>query len=509
MADLTSLYKNRPNRDFSIQACADCINKIALQFTNEFKAGFFTDYFDIAGGTQPPKSAFINEPKEGYIKFLQIRDFSSVSTPTYIPILKNNKICSEKDLVLGRYGASVGKILTGKAGAYNVACAKIIFLEEDTIDREFLFYWLHSSYFQNFLTSISRSAQGGFNKNDLSRIKTYFPSIEIQKKLTSILRYIDLALLNNDKIIFNKIGKTEVEIAFIELVEKFLSFINEGEELSTELTHQLSLVKKLRQQLLQDAVQGKLVAQNPKDEPASELLKKIKAEKEKLIIDGKLAKDRIVSHINEDIPYELPPNWIWCRLSDIAEAIDPNPSHRMPNYVNEGIPFISTENFKSDDTLDFNVGKKVTAQTLNEHIARYEIHDDSFAFSRIGSIGKTIKLPMDRTYCVSHALSVINPISKRISLKYLRFVMSTEFILKQAKSDVKSISVPDLGMAKIRNFFIPLPPFNEQNRIVQKVDELMLYCNELEASIKQSEAQNEKLLQQVLREALRKEPVGV
>jgi len=295
----------------------------------------------------------------------------------------------------------------------------------------------------------------------------------------------------------------------IKIKNKFVNSEDIKSSLTTELNQQVGLIKKLRQQLLQDAVQGKLVAQNPKDEPASELLKKIKAEKEKLIIDGKLAKDRIVSHINEDIPYELPPNWIWCRLSDIAEAIDPNPSHRMPNYVNEGIPFISTENFKSDDTLDFNVGKKVTAQTLNEHIARYEIHDDSFAFSRIGSIGKTIKLPMDRTYCVSHALSVINPISKRISLKYLRFVMSTEFILKQAKSDVKSISVPDLGMAKIRNFFIPLPPFNEQNRIVQKVDELMLYCNELEASIKQSEAQNEKLLQQVLREALRKEPVGV
>jgi type I restriction enzyme S subunit len=277
--------------------------------------------------------------------------------------------------------------------------------------------------------------------------------------------------------------------------------------LDSELKNQLNLLKKLRQQLLQDAVQGKLVKQNKKDEPASELLKKIKAEKAKLIAEGKLAKDKIVSHVNESIPYLIPSSWIWCRLNEIAEAIDPNPSHRMPHYVNEGIPFISTENFKSDDSVDFSVGKKVTIQTLNEHIARYEIHDDSFAFSRIGSIGKTIKLPIERNYCLSHALSVINPISKKISLKYLRFVMSTEFILRQAKSDVKSISVPDLGMAKIRNFFIPLPPLNEQNRIVEKVDEFMQYCNDLEESIKQSESQNKKLLQQVLREALRKEPV--
>jgi type I restriction enzyme S subunit len=85
MADLTSLHRNKPKRDFSIQACADCINKIALQFPEEFKEGFFTDYFDIAGGTQPPKSTFINELREGYVRFLQIRDFSSDSTPTFIP----------------------------------------------------------------------------------------------------------------------------------------------------------------------------------------------------------------------------------------------------------------------------------------------------------------------------------------------------------------------------------------------------------------------------------------
>ena len=130
MADLTSLYQKNPKRDISIQACVDCLNKIALEFPNEFPEAFFTDYLDISGGTQPPKSQFIHEPKDGYIRFLQIRDFASENTPTYIPDLKKNKICEEKDIVLGRYGASVGKILTGKAGAYNVACAKIIFLKE-------------------------------------------------------------------------------------------------------------------------------------------------------------------------------------------------------------------------------------------------------------------------------------------------------------------------------------------------------------------------------------------
>ncbi len=90
-------------------------------------------------------------------------------------------------------------------------------------------------------------------------------------------------------------------------------------EISTELTHQLTLVKKLRQQLLQDAVQGKLVEQNKKDEPASELLKKIKAEKEKLIAEKKLKKEKELPPIKpEEIPFEIPENWVWCRLGEVV-----------------------------------------------------------------------------------------------------------------------------------------------------------------------------------------------
>ena len=139
MADLTSLYRNNPKRDIAIQACADCLHKVGLLYPNEFLKGFFTDNLDIAGGTQPPKSRFVYSEKEGYIRFLQIRDFASEDTPTYIPISKNNKLCNDNDIVLGRYGASVGKILTGKSGAYNVACAKVLFLN-DQVDRDYLFY---------------------------------------------------------------------------------------------------------------------------------------------------------------------------------------------------------------------------------------------------------------------------------------------------------------------------------------------------------------------------------
>jgi type I restriction enzyme, S subunit len=513
MADLTSLYKNKPKRDFSIQACADCINKIAAQFPNEFKEGFFTDYFDIAGGTQPPKSKFISEPKVGYIKFLQIRDFSSDSTPTYIPISKNNKICSDNDLVLGRYGASVGKILTGKSGAYNVACAKIIFLDDKLIDRDFLFYWLHSTYFQNFLTSISRSAQGGFNKNDLNRISTKFPNLEIQIKLTTILKEIDFALLNGNKISFEKKGKTKIEIAFIEIVQKFLSFINEGEELSTELTHQLTLVKKLRQQLLQDAVQGKLVEQIKKEEPASELLKKIKKEKEKLIAEKnpstslRARKEKELPPIKpEEIPFEIPDNWVWCRLGEICDTITKgsSPNWQGVQYVDEtkGILFITSKNV---DSFKIDLTKATyVEETFNEIEPRSILKKGDLLTNIVGaSIGRTALFDLDVIANINQAVCILRIEHNLINKDYLLNLMNSDLALKMMFESQFAPGRANLSMGNIASFTIPIPPLTEQIRIVQKLDELMQYCNELEASIKESESQNEKLLQQVLREALR------
>lgn len=119
------------------------------------------------GGSQPPKSQFLYEPKEGYVRFLQIRDFASDKNITYIPESKKNRHCSEDDILLGRYGASVGKVLINKSGAYNVAVMKTI-PNETVILKGYLLLYLTSNGFQNKLESVaSRSAQNGFSKDDI------------------------------------------------------------------------------------------------------------------------------------------------------------------------------------------------------------------------------------------------------------------------------------------------------------------------------------------------------
>ena len=162
----------------------------------------FTTILDINGGTQPPKKEFISEPKEGYIRLLQIRDFGKKPVPTYIPDNGKRRICTMEDILIGRYGASVGRICTGMEGAYNVALARVA--KPNQIDTGFLKYFLESHYFQQPLGLLSRSAQNGFNKQDLSAFNLLIPplneQISIANKLDSLLAKVDAAQTRLEKI---------------------------------------------------------------------------------------------------------------------------------------------------------------------------------------------------------------------------------------------------------------------------------------------------------------------
>jgi type I restriction enzyme, S subunit len=145
------------------------------------------DVCDFEGGSQPPKSQFIYKEKSGYVRFLQIRDFRSDKNITYIQESKKNRLCKEDDILIGRYGASVGKILTSKAGAYNVALMKTI-PNLDLLDRCWFYYYLISDEFQRPLLNIAaRSAQDGFSKDDISNFPVAVPPRHEQQRIVGIL----------------------------------------------------------------------------------------------------------------------------------------------------------------------------------------------------------------------------------------------------------------------------------------------------------------------------------
>jgi len=155
------------------------------------------------GGSQPPKSTFVYEPNKGYIRLLQIRDFKSDEKAAYIPISLKNRTCEIDDVLIGRYGASVGKICTGKSGAYNVALIKASHKTE-ILNKQYFIFYLRSILFQKKLLSVSeRSAQNGFNKDDISGFPIPIPSLDEQKrivaKLDKCFEAIDKARANVEK----------------------------------------------------------------------------------------------------------------------------------------------------------------------------------------------------------------------------------------------------------------------------------------------------------------------
>ena len=145
---------------------------------------------EFEGGSQPPKSEFVYVQTEGHMRFLQIRDFASDKNITYIPVSKKNRVCKDTDILIGRYGASVGKILTGKSGAYNVAIIKTI-PNSRVISRSWFYNYLISSLFQSNLSKVaSRSAQAGFSNDDIYNFPVPVPSLPDQAILTAKIQAI-------------------------------------------------------------------------------------------------------------------------------------------------------------------------------------------------------------------------------------------------------------------------------------------------------------------------------
>ncbi len=182
-----------------------------------------TKVCDFQGGSQPPKEQWIDHAEEGYIRMLQIRDFTQPDKDNieYVRITKTVKTCNEDDILIGRYGASVGKILTGLSGAYNVAIIKTI-PDASKLTKRFLYHYLNSPYFQSFILSVgSRAAQAGFNKEDLSDAQIPQLSLKEQEYVTSRLdKIVDLIALRKQQL--SKLDEL-VKSRFVELFTPFFS----------------------------------------------------------------------------------------------------------------------------------------------------------------------------------------------------------------------------------------------------------------------------------------------
>ena len=145
---------------------------------------------DISGGAQPAKSFFETTPKPKYIRLYQIRDYGESPVPIYIPINLASKQTEKGDILLARYGGSLGKVFHAEQGAYNVAMAKVIFKYENLIYKEYAYYYYLSDLYQNKLKEISRTAQAGFNSTDFNDMYFPLPPFTEQKRIVAKIRKV-------------------------------------------------------------------------------------------------------------------------------------------------------------------------------------------------------------------------------------------------------------------------------------------------------------------------------
>jgi len=314
----------------------------------------------------------------------------------------------------------------------------------------------------------------------------------------------------NVSLSISKIKKVEIPLPPIEeqnrIVKLFESIVEEQQVLETEISNQQNLLTKLKQSILQEAIEGKLTSkwreQNQDFEPASVLLEKIQAEKEQLIKDKKIKKSKPLPEISEDeIPFELPDNWEWCRVSELGVIYNGNSINKAEKEIKynkkiDGYSYIATKDVDfNTNTLDYENGIYIPYEETSFKTAK---KDTTLICAEGGSVGKKIGY-VERDICFGNKLYAIDYYSINVP-KYLFYLYKSDFFYKQIKNLVGGI-IGGISIANFNSLFIPLPSITEQKEIVKQIEKLFAICDELEEQINSSKQNTQTLMQAILNEA--------
>lgn len=264
-------------------------------------------------------------------------------------------------------------------------------------------------------------------------------------------------------------------------------------------------IPKLRQAILELAVQGKLVRQLPNEEPASKVLQNIKEEKEELAKQGIVVKEKTLASISlDELSFNIPESWIWVRLGQIVKSIRYGTS-RHCSYEQNGVPILRIPNLINGkiDQQDL----KFTVLSEKELLELKLERNDLLMIRSNGSkslIGRTAIVSADvEGYGYAGYLVRLKIFLNYIDSRYLNLALDTNFVRYQIEIPIRTTSgVKNINSTEISNLILPLPPLGEQKRIVEKCDRLMSLCDTLEAKLKQGRDSSEKLMEVAARQVL-------
>ena len=348
-------------------------------------------------------------------------------------------------------------------------------INEDAVEREFFNVFLQSPV---FLDACIKASRGNTNRKRIE--EDFFLAFEL-----------NLPPLPQQRHLITKINKARASIAIA----------------NREITHQETLLAKLKQAALQEAIQGKLTADwraaNPDTKPASQLLHRIQAEKARLIAAKKIRKEKPLSEITpEEVPFKIPKGWEWCRLGEIVSDMSYGTSQKAYSEP-IGVPVLRMGNISSDGVISYSELKYVSPHIKDlpklyleggdilfnrtnsyELVGKSGVHRNSNAFTYASYL---IRLRVFRTLYPEYVSGYINSITCR-----------EKFIEPNL---VQQNGQANFNGTKLKKVSIPLPPSAEQAVIVERVEALMTTCQTLEAEIKQARSHAAHLLQAVLKEA--------
>lgn len=272
----------------------------------------------------------------------------------------------------------------------------------------------------------------------------------------------------------------------LQIVDRFQICDNFLSTIDTEKEELQKIVSLSKYKILDLAIRGKLVPQDPNDEPASVILERIRTEKEELIKQGKIKRDKkesvifkgddnsyyervgdIISNIDDEIPFEVPQNWEWSRLQTICYPITDG-THKTPTYSDSGYIFLSAKNITTGK-INWNDIMYIPKSLHDELYSRVSPKMNDILLAKNGTTGVAAIVDRECEFDIYVTLALLRVINNNISSQYLLKIIASNTIQDYFKSSLKGIGVPNLHLEHIRTTLIPIPPINEQNKIVEKI----------------------------------------
>ena len=331
-------------------------------------------------------------------------------------------------------------------GKYNVCFQRSVSVLTTLVYNLFLKYCLDSSYIQNYMVvNATGTAQKGFYLNQVEKLLIPLPPLAEQKRIVA-------------------------------KIEELLPLIDRYEEAWTKLEEfNKRFPGDMQKSLLQMAIQGKLVEQRPEEGTGEELYQQIQEEKERLIRQGKIKKEKPLPEIvEEEKPFDIPEWWKWVRLINLCKSIADG-DHQAPPQVTSGVPFIVISNLSSG-RLDFANTRHVPQEYFQSLSKERIAENGDVLFTVTGSYGIPVKVECDEEFCFQRHVALIKPL---IDVDFLQNVLRSPLVKSQCDAWATGTAQKTVGLNSLKSILVPLPPLAEQKRIVAKLEELLPLCERL------------------------------